>query len=153
MDQNKKMELWVKITKWMLDAMFIIGIGVTISLPWSIKWISQALPYLMEQYEATVIIYFVLGIAAEKILWELRKILSTVIQKDCFVQQNVVSLQKMSKWSFFIALMSIVRSYVHSSLLMLTVILVFIIAGMSGQVLSFVFAQAVAYKEENDFTI
>ena len=32
-------------------------------------------------------------------------------------------------------------------------VLVFVIAGMSGQVLSFVFAQAVSYKEENDFTI
>ena len=114
---------------------------------------SQAMPYLMDDYEATVIIYFVLGISAEKILWELRKILGTVIKKDCFVKENVVSLQKMSKWAFFIALMCVVRSYVHSSLLMVTVILVFVIAGMSGQVLSFVFAQAVSYKEENDFTI
>ena len=153
MDQEKKMELWVKITKWVLDAMCVIGVGVIISLPWSIKWMSQAMPYLMDDYEATVIIYFVLGISAEKILWELRKILGTVIKKDCFVKENVVSLQKMSKWAFFIALMCVVRSYVHSSLLMVTVILVFVIAGMSGQVLSFVFAQAVSYKEENDFTI
>ena len=153
MDQEKRMELWVKVTKWLLDAMFFIGIAVIISLPWSIKWMAQAIPYLMEDYEATVIIYFVLGISAEKILWELRKMLKTVIQNDCFVKENVVSLQKMSKWAFFIALMSMVRSYVHSSLLMVTVILVFIIAGMSGQVLSFVFAKAVEYKEENDFTI
>ena len=33
------------------------------------------------------------------------------------------------------------------------VILVFVIAGLFSKVLSFVFEQAVAYKEENDLTV
>ena len=80
-------------------------------------------------------------------------IFKTVIDKDCFVQENVVSLDKMSKWSFFIVLMSIVRSVVYVTSAMGVVILVFTIAGLFSKVLAFVFEEAVGYKEENDFTI
>ena len=84
---------------------------------------------------------------------ELRRIFQTVINKDCFVRENVVSLEKMFKWSFFIVLMSIVRCIVYVTPAMLVVILVFTIAGVFSKVLSFVFEEAVGYKEENDFTI
>lgn len=144
---------WTKGTKYLLDFMFFGGIPVTASLPWSIRWIGEQLPYLILHYEETVIIYFVLGIAAEKLLWELRKIFKTVLAKNCFVRENVVSLQKMGNWSFFIALMAGVRSIVYMTIAMGVVILVFLIAGLFSKVLSLVFEQAVAYKEETDWTI
>lgn len=144
---------WIKGTKYLLDFMFYAGVLVTVSLPWSIKWIGKQLPFLVRYYEETVIVYFVLGIAAEKLLWELRKIFKTVLAEDCFVQENVVSLRKMGNWSFFIALMAGVRSIVYVTIAMGVVIFVFLIAGLFSRVLSFVFEQAVAYKEETDWTI
>lgn len=144
---------WTKGTKYLLDIMFYAGIAVTATLPWSIKLIGEQLPYLVEHYEESVIIYFVLGISAEKLLWELRKIFHTVLEENCFVKENVVSLQKMGNWSFFIALMAGVRSIVYMTIAMGVVILVFLIAGLFSKVLSFVFEQAVAYKEETDWTI
>lgn len=146
-------KLWVKGTKYLLDFMFFSGILATASLPWGIRWVGKQLPFLIEHYEESVIIYFVLGIAAEKLLWELRKIFQTVIAGNCFVEGNVVSLRKMGNWSFFIALMAIVRSIVYRTVAMGVVILVFLIAGLFSKVLSFVFEQAVAYKEETDWTI
>lgn len=145
--------IWIKGTKYLLDFMFYGGILVTASLPWSIKWVGQQLPYLIQHYEESVIIYFVLGIAAEKLLWELRKIFKTVLAENCFVRENVVSLQKMGNWSFFIALMAGVRSIVYMTIAMSVVIFVFLVAGLFSKVLSFVFEQAVAYKEETDWTI
>ena len=59
----------------------------------------------------------------------------------------------MGNWSFFIALMAGVRSIVYMTIAMIVVIFVFLIAGLFSKVLSFVFEQAVAYKEETDFTI
>lgn len=144
---------WIKGTKYLLDFMFCGGILATASLPWSIKWMGSQLPYLIQHYEESVIIYFVLGIAAEKLLWELRKIFNTVLAGNCFVRENVTSLQKMANWSFFIALMSVVRSIVYMTIAMCVVILVFMVAGLFSKVLSFVFDQAVAYKEETDWTI
>ncbi len=155
-EAGKNMEAkkpWIMGTKYLLDFMFFVGILVTATLPWSIRLIGEQLPSMIEHYEESVIIYFVLGVAAEKLLWELRKIFGTVLAEDCFVRENVVSLRKMSSWSFFIALMSIVRSIVYMTIAMGVVILVFVIAGLFSRVLSFVFEQAVEYKEENDWTI
>ena len=147
---KKDLTIW---TKFLLDFMFFAGIAVTVSLPWSVKLVGRQLPYMVEHYEETVIIYFVLGISALKLLWELRKIFRTVLAEDCFVRENVVSLRKMGSWSFFIALMSMVRSIVYMTIAMGVVILVFIIAGLFSKVLAYVFEPVVRFKEENDLTI
>ena len=148
-----KKENLVKITKYLLDFMFYTGIIVTAIMPITVKMLSPFSEKLQENYIAGVIIYFVLGIAAIVILRELRRVFKTVINKNCFVKENVVSLDKMCKWSFFIVVMSIVRCIVYVTPAMLVIILVFVIAGLFSKVLSFVFEEAVGYKEENDFTI
>lgn len=148
-----KRESLIKLTKYILDFMFFGGIVVTATLPFSIKLLGKYIEEFKEHYGELVIIYFVLGIAGVVIIRELRKIFKTVIAKNCFVRDNVVSLNKMCKWSFFIVLMSIVRSIVYLTAVMGVVILVFIIAGLFSKVLAFVFEQAIEYKEENELTI
>ena len=148
-----KKENLIKLTKYLLDFMFYSGIVVTLSLPITLKMLGTFSEKLHDHLGEAILIYFVLGIAAIVILRELRKMFKTVMQKDCFVRENVVSLDKMCKWSFFIVLMSIVRTIVYVTPAMLVVILVFTIAGLFSKVLSFVFEEAVGYKEENDFTI
>lgn len=142
-----------KWTKYLLDFMFYSGILATASLPFSIKWAGRYLPQLMSHYEESVIIYTVLGVSAVILIRELRKIFKTVLDADCFVMENVISLKKMGNWSFFIAGMSVVRSIVYMTIAMSVVILVFIIAGLFSKVLALVFEEAVRYKEENDLTI
>ena len=153
MDQEKKKLLLTKGVKYLLDVMFYAGILVTASLPFSIKWIGRYYEPVLVHYEETVIIYFVLGVAALVLVRELRRIFRTVLPADCFVTANVVSLRKMGNWSFFIAGMSVVRSIVYMTVAMLVVILVFVIAGLFSKVLAMVFEQAIQYKEENDLTI
>ncbi len=148
-----KRESIIKLTKYLLDFMYFGGFVVTASLPVTLKIFGSFSVGLQDHLGESIIIYFVLGIAAIVILRELRKMFKTVIDNDCFVRENVVSLDKMCKWSFFIVLMSIVRTIVYVTPAMLVVILVFIIAGLFSKVLSFVFEKAVEYKEENDFTI
>lgn len=149
----RKKQLLAKGVKYLLDIMFGIGILVTVSLPFTIKWIGQYYEPVIENYQESVIIYFVLGVAALVLIRELRRIFRTVLNEDCFVMENVVSLRKMGNWSFFIAGMSVVRSIVYLTVAMLVVILVFIIAGLFSKVLAMVFEEAVRYKEENDLTI
>lgn len=147
---GQKLTIW---TKYLLDLMFYLGIAVTATLPFTVKKFGVYLPGVMEHYEETVIIYFVLGIAALVLIRELRKIFRTVLEENCFVRENVESLGKMGNWSFFIALMSVVRSIVYMTTAMGVVILVFVIAGLFSKVLARVFEQAVRYKEENDLTV
>lgn len=152
-DLNKKKINLAGATKLLLDFMFYCGIAITVSLPFSVKWLGKYLPSLAEYYEANVIIYFVLGIAAVVLIRELRRIFRTVLEQDCFVMENVVSLRKMGNWSFFIALMSVVRCIVFVTIAMGVVVLVFVIAGLFSKVLAMVFEEAVRFKEENDLTI
>ncbi len=148
-----KKETLIKLTKYFLDFMFFGGIVVTASLPVSIKLLGRVIEHFESHYGELVIIYFVLGIAAVVIIRELRKMFKTVLDKDCFVRENVVSLNKMGNWSFFIVLMSVVRTIVYLTIAMLVVILVFTIAGLFSKVLAFVFEEAISYKEENELTI
>ena len=152
-DLNTRKLSLAKGTKWLLDFMFYSGIVVTATLPFSLKWIGTQLEHVAENYKEAVIIYFVLGIAALVLINELRRIFRTVLAEDCFVVENVTSLRRMGNWSFFIALMSIVRSIVYVTIAMAVVILVFVIAGLFSKVLAMVFEEAVRYKEENDLTI
>lgn len=142
-----------KFTKYLLDFIYFAVIAVTVSLPITIKMLGAFLEKLHQHYIESLIIYLALGIAAAVILRELRKMFQTVIKKDCFVRANVVSLDKMFKWSFVIVIMAIARNVVYVTPAMLVVIVVFAIAGLFSKVLSFVFDEAVGYKEENDFTI
>lgn len=136
-----------------LDFMFFAGILVTLTLPLSVKWLGKYLDACKNHYGETVTIYFVLGVLAIAILGELRKMFRTVLKDDCFVQENVVSLQRMGTYSFMIALFSLVRMLLFVSITMLVVILVFIVAGLFSKTLAIVFDKAVKYKEENDLTI
>ena len=143
----------IKITKYLVDFMFGMGILVTLTLPWSLKWAGKYLEQLTENYGEIVTIYFVLGILALAIIWELRKMFRTVLAKNCFVRENVASLKHMSYYSGLIVLMSIVRTIVYTTIAMLVIILVFVIAGLFCQVLAQIFDEAINYKEENDMTI
>lgn len=155
-DKSKRSENKANLTLWtkyLLDAMFYGGIVVTATLPLSVRLIGEWFPGIITHYEEAVIIYFVLGVSAVILIRELRRIFRTVLDENCFVQENVESLQKMGNWSFFIAVMSVVRSIVYMTVAMLVVVLVFIIAGLFSKVLAGVFEQAVRYKQENDLTI
>jgi len=148
-----------KWTKCLLDMMFYVGIVVIVTLPFSVKFIGKFYQMkfysnaVLDSYAEIVIVYFVLGVSAEVLISELRKIFKTVLDGDCFVMENVESLKKMGNVSFFITAMSVVRSIVYLTVAMLVVIFVFVIAGLFSKVLAQVFEQAVRYKEENDLTI
>jgi uncharacterized BrkB/YihY/UPF0761 family membrane protein len=148
-----KKETIIKLTKCFLDVMFYGGIVIVATLPFIIRFFGNYYEPYKNHYPELVVIYFVLGIAAIVILRELRKIFQTVIEKNCFVRGNVESLNKMWKWSIFIVLIGIIRTFVYATMGMVIVILVFIIAGLFSKVLAYVFEEAVGYKEENDYTI
>lgn len=153
-----KKETVIIFTKYLLDFMYFAGIPVTISLPWSVKWIMKLLDFqnyadFEAYYTEVVVIYFILGILAIMILGELRKMFRTVLRDDCFVKENVVSLQRMGTYSFVIAAICLLRTVLYMTVATLILVLVFVIAGLFSKVLAFVFDRAVEYKLENDLTI
>ena len=152
-----KKETVIIFTKFLLDFMYFAGIVVTLLLP--VPGLLERVTALLDfhgyerRYTEIIVIYFMLGILAVLILGELRKMFRTVLAEDCFVKDNVVSLQRMGTYSFIIAVMCLLRTVLYMTSAMLVLVLVFIVAGLFSKVLAFVFDKAVEYKLENDLTI
>lgn len=140
-------------TKFLLDFMFYAGIVVIVTLPLSFKFYGRFNIYFAENYYSLCVIFFLSGIFAVLILQQLRRMFGTVLNDDCFVHENVASLEKMSIYSFFIAVITTCRLFIYLTPAVLIIILVFVIAGLFSKVLAGVFDKAVTYKQENDLTI
>lgn len=140
-------------TKYLLDFMFYSGILVILTLPLSIKFYGRYNSYFRNNYYSLLVVFFLSGIFAVLIIRELRKMFRTVLNNDCFITENVKSLEKMSIYSFFIAVIMACRLFIYITPAVLIIILVFVIAGLFSKVLAQVFDKAIAYKLENDLTI
>ncbi len=136
-------------TKLLLDFMFYAGILVTATLPLSIRLYGRHNSYFARNYIPLIFLFFF----SVLIINELRKIFRTVINDDCFIRDNVISLKRMGTYSLMIALITAGRLFLYITPAVLIVILVFVIAGLFSKVLSQVFDKAVTYKLENDLTI
>ena len=133
--------------------MFYAGIVVIVTLPLSIKFYGRFNTYFADNYYSLCVIFFLSGIFAVLILQQLRRMFGTVLNDDCFVRENVASLEKMSIYSFFIAVITACRLFIYLTPAVFIIILVFVIAGLFSKVLAGVFDKAVTYKQENDLTI
>lgn len=140
-------------TKYLLDFMFYAGIIVTVTLPLSIRFYGRFNSYFAEYWIPLVIMFGGAGIFAILIIFELRKMFRSVLEDDCFIRENVVSLRRMGTYSFCIAAITACRLFIYLTPAVLVVILVFVIAGLFSKVLARVFDKAVTYKLENDLTI
>lgn len=142
-----------QFTKYLLDLMFYAGIIVIATLPLSIKLYGRFNSYFAENYYSLCLLFFLSGIFAVLIVQQLRKMFRTVLEDNCFIHENVVSLEKMSIYSFFIAVITACRLFLYLTPAVLIIILVFVIAGLFSKVLAGVFDKAITYKQENDLTI
>lgn len=143
----------VRFTKYMLDAMFYIGIVLTAAIPVLFHIFGRYIETFRKYYVFQCAVYMGSGIMALVIVQELRRMFLTVLAGNPFVLENAVSLKKMSKCSFVIAALSIVRLPVSLTPATAVITIVFTIAGLFSIVLCQVFEMAVQYKLENDLTI
>lgn len=150
MDQNKI----TVFTKYFLNIMFYSGILLVLSLPYTLQFVGRYyFPVVEKYYWPMLIIYFMSGISGLIIVYQLRGMIRTVMEKNCFVKNNIRSLKIMGKVSFLIAILHFIKVFFFPSSASFVIILTFFIAGIFSHVLGLVFAEAVRFKEENDLTI
>lgn len=142
-----------RVTKHILDIMFFVGMAVTLTLPVSMHYYGRINPLFEEYYIQLLAVFFLSGVLAVLILAELRRMFRTVLADDCFVEANVKSLKRMGVYSFGIMFVSLCRLPLYFTPSVAIIVIVFLIAGLFSRVLAIVFAKAVEYKQENDFTI
>ena len=143
----------VRFTKYMLDAMFYIGIVLTAAIPVLFYFFGNYIEAFRKYYVFQCVIYMASGVMALLIVRELRKMFQTVLTENPFVMENAGSLRKMGKCRFMTAFLSIVRLPVSLTPATAVIIIVFTVAGLFSIVLCQVFEKAVQYKLENDLTI
>ena len=156
-NQNKERKMKgniFKFTKGILNLMFIIGVVTVITLPLSLKYYGENIDYAMQDYLGQMIFIFAIsGIFSLAIVFELIKMFKTVLRDDCFVKENVISLNRMCWYSMGIAVMMLVKCIFYITVGTLAMGFVFLIAGLFSKVLAQVFDKAITYKLENDLTI
>ena len=134
--------------------MFFSVILVEVSLPFSLKMLVEYYwKEMAEQYWPMLIIFGLSGICGLIIVYQLRKMMKTVVKRECFVDNNTKSLSTMGKVSFVITVLFIVKCILLPTPASFVIVLTFFIAGVFSHVLSLVFEEAVRFKEENDLTI
>ena len=108
---------------------------------------------MSDQYWPMLIIFGMSGICGLIIVFQLRKMMKTVVKRECFVDNNTKSLSTMGKVSFVITVLFVVKCVLLPTPASFVIVLTFFIAGIFSHVLSLVFEEAVRFKEENDLTI
>lgn len=144
----------IRFTKLVLDFMFLGGLLVLITLPFSLKLLGKYYSAKIEEnFFFMLVSLAVCGILGILIISQLRRMMRTVMEENCFVYENVGSLQRMALFSIIIAAIVFIKLFIMPTPATAVIVLVFFIAALFSQVLSHVFEQAVSYKEENDLTI
>ncbi len=142
------------IVKWILDLIFLGGLAICATLPFTLKWhISTVYQPPNENYYFLLGFLYIGGIFCLVLVYEMRKIFKTLNRKNPFMMDNVKSLNRIGRACFIIAAAYLVKIIFYNSFLTVIVTMVFIIAGLFAVVLAEVFRQAVIVKEENDLTI
>ena len=149
-----KYERIKKLTKLILDIMFFTGIIVLLTLPIWLRFAGTHYSKDIEiHYLAMLIVFAVSGLNGLLIVNELRKMMKTVLEVNCFVEDNVKSLRRMARYRLVISIFFFIKVLLVPTPATLLIILVFFIAALFSVVLSCVFQEAVNYKDENDLTI
>lgn len=146
-----KLSRVMEIVAWVL---MVVDLGLMIALPWITEsWTSQ--PSGTGLYDQYLVFLYVTGVFAELILWQCRGIMRNVTQKTPFCADTVKRLRKTGWIAVALAVVWLVFVLCFDvfKFLMSFLALLFAFIGLVLFVFAALFAQATAYKEENDMTI
>jgi len=145
-----------RLTKILIEIMFYGGILVCIILPLPFIrphlsfWIGQPHPNDMIRH---LVILISAGLCAIYILYQLKIIFKTLVKDNPFVHENVSCLRKCGVASLLIALIFFIRSTFWLTAGSVIILILCTLLGLFCLTLKDLFKQAIAYKEENDWTV
>lgn len=152
-DKSEKKKRLYRGTKLLVDIIFIVEIIVTVTMPVTVPWVNRHYVNLQKMDIPILTIYMLIGIICGFATFELKKVLRTVVAENCFVQENVTSLKRISVGFFLLAVMLLIRGILYLTIAILVELFLFLLAWIFCRVVALVFEEAVRYKEENDLTI
>jgi len=141
------------LTKILIDIMFFSGIAVLIATPFALPTIFEFIGISLQRRLEYTIMLVGSGLCALYILWQLKLMFKTLITGNPFITKNVSCLRKCAVASGIIALIFLVRLFFAFTFAGAIVVIMFTMLSLFCLTLKDLFKQAVAYKEETDWTV
>ncbi|MDR0272996.1 MAG: DUF2975 domain-containing protein [Clostridiales bacterium] len=142
------------LTKVLIDILFYGGILCCIAAPFVMPYVLTGLGYPKTRQIEYAVIILSSGVCALCIVWQLKMMLKTLLGGNPFVPKNVTCLRRCSIASFLIAIIFTGKLFLllftPSSLI---IVMIFFLLGLFCLTLKDVFKEAIAYKEEQDWTV
>ncbi|MGI6264321.1 MAG: DUF2975 domain-containing protein [Acutalibacteraceae bacterium] len=136
-----------------LIVLMALAAVLTVTLPWSIPLVTIHRPGTDGWYEKYLLVLAVSGVLAELILWQAHGLMRNVIHSRAFSANTVRRLRVMGGLCLVQAAFYFVAVFTVTRFFMVAVFVTFAVVGLVLLVLAELFAQAVAYKNENDRTV
>lgn len=141
-----------------LIVLMVVAVAVMISLPWTITYITGAVPGVAEGHEAWLYekylaLLLISGGFAELILWQVRGIAHNVNAQRPFCDDTARRMRVCGVECFILSMLYLVSMLVIAKFFMAIVAVVFLVVACVLLVLADLFRQATGFKEENDMTI
>ena len=146
-----KLSRVMEIAAWCLMA---VDVALMIGAPWFMEVLTSQ-PRGGDLYIQYLVFLYFTGIFGELVLWQCRGIMHNVTQGRSFSADTVKRLRKIGTIALVMAVLWIVMVICFDvfKFLMAFLALLFAFIGLILFVFAELFAQATAYKEENDMTI
>jgi len=141
------------LTKVLVEIMFYCGILCSIAVP----FIMPTLIYYFRYSKSLTIPYIAVllpsGLCSVYILWQVKAMFKTLLGGTPFVGANVSCLRKCAVASFIIAIIFLIKVIFLFTIMTAVVVIAFSLLGLFCLTLKDIFKQAIAIKEENDWTV
>jgi uncharacterized membrane protein len=141
------------LTKVLIDIMFYGGILCCIAVPFIMPRLTALLGYAPDTVIPHSIVLILSGLCAVYILWQLKAMFKSLLCGNPFTEKNIGCLRRCSVASFLIAIIYLVETVFWFTITAALIVIIFALLGLFSLTLKDVFKQAVAYKEENDWTV
>lgn len=143
-----------RIIEWALTCLMIVIVGLLLTLPWSITWITERTPDDPQGlYSKYLVILTYSGLMAELILWQIRGLMHNVNHNRVFTADTVRRLRIAAVEVLVLATFFGLTMFWMSKFFMAFLFVCFVLGGCMLLVIAEIFRQANQYKEENDMTI
>jgi hypothetical protein len=141
------------LTKVLVEIMFYGGILCCIAVPFVMPRAAAFFGYSPDTVVPLAIVLDLSGLCSLYILWQLKAMFKTLLGGNPFTPPNVNCLRKCSVASFLIALIFLAKICFWFTIASSIIVIIFFLLGLFCLTLKDVFKQAIAYKEENDWTV
>ena len=143
--------LSAKFTLWANRLIAIVLLALLFLMPGLLRWYMQLRPLGQRSAAAILIGFYCCAPIVALALWNLDKLLRTILRGQVFISSNVRCIRRVRWCCMLVALICLPAACFYPPLVFMVVIMAFLTLSVS--VVAAVMDAAVAIREENDLTI